>query len=80
MASDANKKMSRSEYALKNTTISILMQVVKNLVGFVSRTIFIKVLGAEYLGVNGLFSDILSMLSFAVLGIGNAMVFSLYKP
>ena len=41
MASDANKKMSRSEYTLKNTTISILMQVVKNLVGFVSRTIFI---------------------------------------
>ena len=58
MASDANKEMSRSEYTLKNTTISILMQVVKNLVGFVSRTIFIKVLGAEYLGVNGLFSDI----------------------
>lgn len=80
MASDANKQMSRSEYTLKNTTVSLLMQVVKNLVGFISRTIFIKVLGAEYLGVNGLFSDILSMLSFAELGIGNAMVFSLYKP
>jgi len=49
-------------------------------VGFISRTIFIKALGAEYLGVNGLFTDILSILSFAELGIGNAMVFSLYKP
>lgn len=78
--SDLDKKISRSEYALKNTSVSILMQVVKNIVGFISRTVFIYCLGAEYLGVNGLFSDILSMLSFAELGIGNAMVYSLYKP
>ncbi len=72
--------MTRGEYVVKNTAVSIVMQIVRNLLGFVSRTIFINILDAEYLGVNGLFSDILSMLSFAELGIGNAMTFSLYKP
>lgn len=71
---------SRSEYVAKNATVTILMQLLKNILGFVSRTVFVKVLGAEYLGVNGLFTEILTVLSFAELGIGNAMVFSLYKP
>lgn len=73
-------KESRSEFVIKNTSVTLLMQVIKNLLGFVSRTIFVKVLGSEYLGVNSLFTEILTMLSFAELGIGNAMVFSLYKP
>ena len=71
---------SRSKFVIKNTSVTLLMQVVKNLLGFVSRTVFIKILGSEYLGVNSLFTEILTMLSFAELGIGNAMVFSLYKP
>lgn len=71
---------SRSVYVAKNATITLLMQLIKNILAFVSRTIFVKVLGAEYLGVNGLFTEILTVLSFAELGIGNAIVFSLYKP
>lgn len=73
-------KVSRSEYVVKNVSVTLVMQIVKNLLGFVSRTIFVYTLGAEYLGVNSLFTDILTVLSFAELGIGNAMVFSLYKP
>lgn len=68
----------------KNVSINILAaigcQVINLILSFVSRTIFIKTLGADYLGVNGLFSNILSILSFAELGIGNAIVFSMYKP
>lgn len=45
---------------------------------FVSRTLFISLLGATYLGVYGLFSQVLSVLSLAELGIGNAIVFKLY--
>ena len=71
---------SRSEYVAKNVSVTLIMQIIKNLLGFVSRTVFVYVLGAEYLGVNSLFTDILTVLSFAELGIGNAMVFSLYKP
>ena len=47
---------------------------------FISRTVFIYYLGEGYLGINGLFSNILGVLSFAELGIGTAINFSLYKP
>ena len=47
---------------------------------FISRMVFIRYLAAAYLGVNGLFSDILGMLNLAELGIGSAMIFSMYKP
>lgn len=71
---------SRSEYVMKNASVALVMQIIKNLLSFVGRTVFVYVLGAEYLGVNSLFTEILTVLSFAELGIGNAMVFSLYKP
>lgn len=71
---------SRSEYVMKNASVALVMQIVKNILSFIGRTVFVYVLGAEYLGVNSLFTEILTVLSFAELGIGNAMVFSLYKP
>lgn len=60
---------SRSEYVAKNVSITLAMQIVKNLLGFVNRTVFVYILGAEYLGVNSLFTDILTVLSFAELGL-----------
>lgn len=53
---------------------------IMSLLGFVSRTVFIHVVGVTYLGVSGLMISILSMLSLAELGIGTAITFSLYKP
>lgn len=50
------------------------------LLGFVSRTVFIRFLTVEYLGINGLFANVLTMLSFAELGIGEAMTYAMYKP
>ena len=41
---------------------------------------FVRCLNADYLGVNGLFTNILSMLSLAELGIGSAIGYALYKP
>lgn len=57
-----------------------MAQVLQMVLGFVSRTIFIKYLAVEYLGVNGLFSNILSLLSLTELGITSAILYSLYKP
>lgn len=71
---------SRSEYAIKNAIITITMQILRNMFSFINQTVFIYVLGSEYLGINSLFSEILTVLSFAELGIGNAMIFSMYKP
>lgn len=50
------------------------------ILGFIARSVFIKVLGEEYLGINGLFLNILNVLSFAELGLGDAIIFGLYKP
>lgn len=70
----------RSQNSIKNTIVSMIMSVVTILIGLVTQKIFIKILGTEYLGLNGLFSNILSMLSIAELGIGSAIIYSLYKP
>lgn len=68
----------------KNSALSIMTgfagQVLTIIINFVCRTVFIKTLGVEYLGINGLFSDILSMLSLAELGFDTAISFRLYKP
>lgn len=71
---------SRSEYVIKNATTTVGMHLARNIIAFIGRKVFIVALGAEYLGVNSLYTQILTVLSFAELGIGNAMVFSLYKP
>ena len=55
-------------------------QLLTLLLSFASRTVFIYVLGARYLGINGLFSNILAMLSLAELGIGSVISYYLYKP
>jgi O-antigen/teichoic acid export membrane protein len=54
--------------------------LLNTLLSFVTRTAFISLLSAEYLGVNGLFSNILSILSLAELGAGGAFVSLLYRP
>ena len=70
----------RSQNSIKNTIVSILMSIITILIGLVTQKIFIKILGTEYLGINGLFTNILSMLAIAELGIGSAIIYSLYKP
>lgn len=72
--------MSRTTNAIKNLQFGILGKLVNLVLAFVSRTIFIYFLGSTYLGVNGLYTEILSLLSFAELGFGSAMTFAMYKP
>lgn len=72
--------MSRTCKSIQNIITAILGQVLIIIIGFISRKIFILYLSAEYLGLNGLFSSILTVLSLTELGLGPAMIFSLYKP
>lgn len=71
---------SRISNVLRNIIGGVGGQIFTSVLQFVCRTVFISLLGATYLGVNGLFSNILSMLSLTELGIGSAIVFSMYKP
>lgn len=68
----------------KNSALTMfssgLRQLLTVLLTFVSRTVFIHTLGVDYLGLNGLFSNILSILALSELGIGSAISFYLYKP
>lgn len=58
----------------------MISQSMNILLGFVTRSVFIYFLTTEYLGINGLLSNILTLLSFAELGIGEAMTYAMYKP
>ena len=72
--------MGRVRQAGKNIFFGYISNFIILCMGFLQRTVFIGVLGETLLGVNGLYTDILSMLSLAELGIGSAMNYSLYKP
>ncbi len=70
----------RERYSIINVSAGVLGQLAVMLLAFAQRLIFIRCLSMEYLGVNGLFSNILSLLNMAELGIGPAMIYSMYKP
>lgn len=70
----------RIKHSVNNIIFGVLEQVVTILLTFVTRTVFIKVLDDRLLGVNGLFSNILSLLSIAELGFGSAIIYGMYKP
>lgn len=72
--------MSRTANSAKNILTKYVSQFLLIVLNFVTRTVFIRTLGEAYLGINGLFTNILSMLSLAELGVGTAIVFKLYKP
>lgn len=72
--------MSRIENSLKNIKYSLAGQILSMLAKFLTRMFFVRILSMEYLGLNGLFTNILSILSLAELGLGSAIVYSMYKP
>jgi len=71
---------SRMKNTIRNIIFSVGGQVFNIIITFISRTIFIKILGSTYLGVQGLFTNILSILALSELGIGIAITYLLYKP
>lgn len=70
----------RTVSSIKNLIFAFGGQFLGIIISFIARIIFLQVLNSEYLGINGLFTNILTILSLAELGIGTAMNFSLYKP
>lgn len=71
---------SRTKKSIVNVILALSDQAVTAIVQFICRTVFIRTLGKTYLGFSGLFSDILTMLSLADLGISTAIIYSMYKP
>lgn len=70
----------RVKSSIINISAGLGNQIIITSLSFISRTVFINSLGAEYLGINGLLTNILAMLSLAEAGIGSSIMYSLYKP
>lgn len=73
-------KLERTKNAKRNIIFGIILKIYQILVPFLMRTALVYYLSVEYLGINSLFSSILSVLNLAELGVGSALVFSMYKP
>ncbi len=72
--------MGRVRYAAKNIAFGYIGNITSTVLGFVLRTVFIMKLDETLLGINGLYTGVLTMLSLAELGIGTALNYSLYAP
>ena len=70
----------RTYNSFKNMVFSIISNTLTILIGFVVQKVFLDTLGTEYLGLNSLYTNIVSMLAIADLGIGTASIYNLYEP
>src|SRR5574344_1004694 len=72
-------QINRTKNATRNIIFGTILKIYQILLPFVIRTVIIYVLGIEYVGLNSLFIAVLQVLNLAELGVGSAMVFSMYK-
>ena len=72
--------MSRTKNTVRNIVTGALSKFVMLIFPFIIRTIIIRKLGSEYLGLSSLFTSILQVLNLAELGFSSAITFSMYKP
>ncbi len=70
----------RVERAVRNSKFAVLSQAVAVVMKAATQVVFVRVLDAEYLGIHGLFGNILTLLSLAELGVGSAVLYNLYGP
>ena len=73
-------KFDRTKNASRNIVYGIIGKLYSIIVPFFLRTLMIYLLGTQYLGLNSLFSSVLSVLNLAELGVGSAIFYSMYKP
>ena len=71
---------SRSKNLILNVFTGFLSQFVALFLSFLSRRIFVSFLPLDYLGINGLYTNILTVLSLTEMGLDSAFVYMLYKP
>ena len=73
-------KIERTKNATRNIIFGVILKVYQIAVPFIMRTAMIYFMGVQYLGLNSLFTSVLQVLNLAELGVGSAMVYSMYKP
>lgn len=73
-------RIQRTKNATRNVAVGSALKIYQMIGPFILRTVMIYVLGMQYLGLNSLFASILQVLNLAELGVGSAMVYSMYRP
>lgn len=73
-------RIERTKNAARNIVFGTVLKIYQIVIPFLMRTAMIYFLGVQYLGLSSLFSSILQVLNLAELGVGSAMVFSMYRP
>lgn len=73
-------KFNRTQNATRNIFFGVVLKLYQIIIPFLMRTIMIYYMGMEYLGLNSLFTSVLSVLNLVELGVGSAMVYSMYHP
>ena len=73
-------KIERTKNVSRNIVFGILLKIYQIFIPFIMRTAMIYLMGVQYLGLNSLFTSVLQVLNLAELGVGSAMVYSMYKP
>ena len=71
---------SRTKNTVLNSVFGIIGYVAVIIVSFILRKVLASILGSEYLGLNSLYTNIVSFLSLTELGLSTAIVYFLYKP
>lgn len=72
--------ISRTRKSLRNTVFGMVGLFCSLVVSFATKSVFVRLLGAEYNGINGLFTNILHILNLAELGFATSIAYALYKP
>lgn len=73
-------RLSRTKNAVRNIYAGLFNKIITIFFPFIIRTVLIKKIGIEYVGLNSLFSSILQVLNLTELGFASAVVYSMYKP
>lgn len=73
-------KIERTKNATRNIIFGVTLKAYQIILPFIMRTAMIYFMSVQYLGLNSLFTSILQVLNLAELGVGSAMIYSMYKP
>ena len=70
----------RTEYSARNAAVGMTAKVLGILFGYITRIMFIRMLSGDYVGLNGLLSNVLGAFSLSMLGVDTALVYAMYEP
>lgn len=73
-------KIERTKNASRNVAFGVVFKAYNTIIPFLMRTVIIYYMGVQYLGLSSLFASVLQVLNLAEMGVGSAMVYSMYKP